>query len=1203
MKALFKLLFGGFMLRLAGAVALGLVIWFAGPLLAFAQWHPLEGENARLGTIALVLVLWLGKRLLTLLRQKIFNRKLLDAMVPAPAKDVAGEADAEDLRVVRERFAQALGIMRHTGLGARKPSVWARLAGKQQYVYQLPWYIFIGPPGSGKTTALLNSGLRFPLADRIGEQPVRGIAGTRNCDWWFTDEAVMIDTAGRYVTQDSDFETDAREWREFMELLRRYRPRQPINGALVTVSLADLLQMSPAEREEQAAAVRNRVQELLKTLDTRFPVYLLVTKADLMPGFMEFFGDLSREQREQVWGTTFDFSEQKPVVPPMALFQKRFDELIRRIADLVPDRLQRERDVARRALIYGFAHQLATIKPAVMDFIGHAFPQSTLTGKVVVRGFYLTSGTQEGNPIDRVMGELGRQFGLQQQLLPSARPSGKSFFLTRLLHDVIFPEAPIAGTNLKYERRIGRIKWTAAIAATSLALLAFAGWTTSFLNNREYVQSVAAKAGELQKIMTQSGVPKDIKSLLPLYRTLAGFAHTDKVDPKDARLSQSLGLFQGHKLDEAAIQSYHRVLAQTLAPALAQRLAWVLRQGAPNPELQYETLKTYVMLALPEHLDREAVKGWVAFDLEINRGADLSVEERRELLSHIDALLSRNALQDSMQIDQALLARTRAALAATPFPQRVYRRLLRQDVGRPFGAFRIDNGGGPSASLVFQRKSGKPLSEGVPGLYTYDGYHRGFTPAVDKVISDLANEETWVLGIADSANARRAADLQGRSSLADEVKRLYLRDYAILWEQFVADVSVVQSSSLTQTIQTTRILSDADSPLVRLLRAIVREVSLTEVEGKPAVTLLDRASDTVQGTKQQLDQFFGRPQAAQPTAARTGRIETLVDDRFDTLRRFIRPGPGGAPAPVEKTTALIGEIYQLMNNTETAVKSGAAPPQSDVPDRVKADAARLPDPIRSMVRELAAAGAGQALGATRTNIDQDLASTVTTTCSAALNGRYPFAPGSSVDVTVDDFGRLFAPGGLLDDFFQKKLAAYVDTTVKPWKFRQLGDASLGGSSAGSAASLIQFQRAAEIRNVFFAGGAPGFSVKLEMKPLQMDPALLQFSLDMDGQVLKYAHGPSVPQQMRWPGTRGTNQIRIQVSPSASSGASGLLFEGPWAIFRMFDRAQIQPAAEPERFRSTFTIDGRPVVFDVTTSSVQNPFRLDALKAFRCPTRL
>ncbi len=1198
MSALVKLLFGGFMLRLLGAIVLALIVWFAGPLLAFAGWHPLESVNARLITIGVLLLLWLGRRLLGLARQKLFNRRLLDALVPAPSK-TAAEPDAAELRVVRERFAQALGIMRQTSLGAGKPTLWSRLAGRQPYVYQLPWYVFIGPPGSGKTTALLNSGLRFPLADRIGDQPVRGIAGTRNCDWWFTDQAVMIDTAGRYVTQDSHAEVDAREWREFMSLLRRFRPRQPINGALVTVSIADLLQLPPAGREAMATAVRTRIQELLTTLDTRFPVYLLVTKADLLPGFMESFGDLPREGREQVWGTTFAFDEKNPAVPPLTVFGQRFDELTARVGEGVPERLLRERDLGRRALIHGFAHQLATIRPALLDFIGQAFPQSALTGKVFLRGFYLTSGTQEGNPIDRVMGTFGRQFGLQQQLLAPVRPSGKSFFLTQLLHGVIFPEAPIAGTNLKYERRRTRIKWGAAVGSTAVAALAFAGWTTSYLGNRQYVDTVAARAEELNRIMVQSGVPQDIKSLLPLYRTLADFAATPTVDPRNPPLMQTFGLFQGGKLDEAAQQAYHRVLAQTLAPALAQRLAWVLRQGAANPELQYETLKTYVMLASPQQMNRDAVKGWVAFDLESNRGADLSVDERRELLGHIDALLSRNALQESIQIDQPLLARTRAALAATPFPQRVYRRLTRQGVGGQFPAFRIDNAGGQSAALVFQRRSGRPLSEGVPGLYTYDGYHKGFSQAVDAVISDLAAEEVWVLGITDSPNARRAADRAGRDSLADEVKRVYLRDYATLWEQFVADLTVVQGGSMAQTLQTTRILSEPDSPLVRLLRAIVREVSLTEVEGKPAGgTLLDRASETVQGTKQQLDQLLGRPRAAAPVAPRAARIEAVVDDRFETLRRFVRAAPGGGPPPVEKTTALIAEIYQQMSATETAVKSGAAPPRSDVPDRVKADAARLPDPIRSMLRDLASTGAGQALGATRTTIDQDLATSVASQCNAAINGRYPFTPGSTVDVTADDFGRLFGPGGLMDDFFQKKLSPYVDTTVKPWRFRQLGDASLGAS-----ASLIQFQRAAEIRSVFFGGGAAGPAVRLEMKPLQMDPALLQFSLDMDGQLLRYAHGPSVPQQLRWPGTRGTNQIRIQVSPGASGGDTGLLFEGPWAIFRMFDRAQVQPSAQPERFRSTFTIEGRSIVFDVTTSSVQNPFRLDALRSFRCPNRL
>ena len=129
MKAILRLLFGAFTLRLAGAALLGLVIWYAGPLLAFAGWHPLETREARLITIAVVLALWLGKRLLTLLRQKVFNRKLLDALAPAPRQAATDEAESEDLHAVRERFAQALGIMRHASLGTRQPSLPARLAG------------------------------------------------------------------------------------------------------------------------------------------------------------------------------------------------------------------------------------------------------------------------------------------------------------------------------------------------------------------------------------------------------------------------------------------------------------------------------------------------------------------------------------------------------------------------------------------------------------------------------------------------------------------------------------------------------------------------------------------------------------------------------------------------------------------------------------------------------------------------------------------------------------------------------------------------------------------------------------------------------------------------------------------------------------------------------------------------------------------
>src|SRR5262249_56755581 len=119
--------------------------------------------------------------------------------------------------------------------------------GKKDYLYDLPWYVLIGPPGSGKTTALVNSGLKFPLSGGASPAAIAGVGGTRYCDWWFTEEAVLIDTAGRYTTQDSDAKTDKESWFSFLDLLKKSRPRQPINGVLVAITVEAILTRSREE--------------------------------------------------------------------------------------------------------------------------------------------------------------------------------------------------------------------------------------------------------------------------------------------------------------------------------------------------------------------------------------------------------------------------------------------------------------------------------------------------------------------------------------------------------------------------------------------------------------------------------------------------------------------------------------------------------------------------------------------------------------------------------------------------------------------------------------------------------------------------------------------------------------------------------------------------------------------------------------------
>src|SRR5690606_14776571 len=140
-----------------------------------------------------------------------------------------------------------------------------------------------------------------------------------------------IDTAGRYTTQDSDAAADKAGWQRFLALLKQNRPRQPLNGVLVAFGMDMIARLGPAEREAHARTVRRRIKELEEQLGQRLPVYMLISKADLVPGFVEFFDDLDKGGREQVWGATFPVTKDSESV--VGHFAKEFQALLTRLQD------------------------------------------------------------------------------------------------------------------------------------------------------------------------------------------------------------------------------------------------------------------------------------------------------------------------------------------------------------------------------------------------------------------------------------------------------------------------------------------------------------------------------------------------------------------------------------------------------------------------------------------------------------------------------------------------------------------------------------------------------------------------------------------------------------------------------------------------------------------------------------------------------
>ena len=1193
-----------------GVAVFSVVIWFFGPLLGFGAMHPLETEIARWITIASLFVLWLVWNLIRELRDHRKDKDLASG-IAASAPDAAETASAEEVALLSERFRDALKTLKKAKIagGSRK-----RLA-------SLPWYMFIGPPGSGKTTALLNSGLKFPLAETAGSaHALKGVGGTRNCDWWFTDDAVLIDTAGRYTTQDSQATVDNAAWFGFLKMLKKHRRRQPLNGVLVAISLSDLAQLSEDERTTHAHAIRKRVRELQDELGVRMPVYVLFTKADMISGFVEFFDGLGREEREQVWGVTFALDDVKDEAGSVAGFAPAFDALLGRLNDRMLERVNQESDVQRRRLIYGFPQQLASMRDVATDFLTECFRPSRLEARPLLRGVYFTSGTQDGTPIDRLLGTMANDFGLPRQAVTAFSGSGRSYFLTRLVREVVFGEAALVGLDPKIERRGRYINYGAYATCALLLLLLGGSWFASYLGNRDLITNVHAATtvynNQIAELSKRGAMDADIAVVVPALNTLrlipGGYEQRDTSIP----ISLTFGLYQGEKLGTAANDAYVRALNGLLLPRLVARAEVQLASRMNNPDFLYQILKVYLILGRRGPLDRELIMQWFAADLLNAYPSEEESPIREALGAHADAMLRQPLSQ--LPLNDNLIAQARAILNKEPLAEYSYNRILRSKRVQAIPAWTVAENGGPGSGRVFQLRSGKGLDQGIPGVYTWAGYHNVLLPLLPTVTQDIT-EDGWVLG---RPPRDVAATLRDTQKLRRDVLGLYLDDYARRWDAMLADIAIKPFANVQQALDTLSLLSAPASPLRDLLisvdaqtqlsRAAASDAAIAEAQAKAAKVgqraagfAAFEARSGLSLKQNELVNILGEAFGNDPTGKPMDPAKR-VDDHFKTLHDFVT-APDGRPAPMEAMLQKLNLMYQGFNAVANApnqgqvllnqMTAGGGGGSGGAAQQLQDLTRDMPKPLATMMASVATSGNQVATAGASREMSDAWRAKVVPLCEAAFN-RYPMVAASANDVPVDDFARLLAPGGMMDQFFDQYLKSFVDTGAKPWKWLSPDRVPLGFSPG----SLAEFERAAQIRDALFSGGKE-MQVRFQLVPKSLDPQVGQITLDIAGTVLTWNHGPPEPGRFQWPGAGGKTLVRVTMTPA--SGGQGQVIEkdGAWALLRLLDAAKVTPSGQPDKFSITFSGAGGTGTFELNATSVNNPFTMAALRSFRCPAKL
>ena len=1193
MKSVINFFKNKIVISVIGLIVLSALTWFVGPEFKFGEnnYSPLAGETARLLTIIVMIVLWGANNLRVRHQDNKNNEALVNAIQDAPeetANNIITDQTSEEMQQIGERFAHALATLKKSKIKG---------GGKVRALYELPWYIIIGPPGSGKTTALINSSLEFPLADQFGKGALHGVGGTRNCDWWFTNEAVLIDTAGRYTTQDSHKVIDSAAWEGFLSLLKKHRRRRPINGAIIAISLQDLLTQTEEERTTHANTIRSRLDELMDKLEIRFPVYLMFTKCDLIAGFTEFFDDMGKEGREQVWGISLPNAPKNSQTPDFEFLDQEYKHIIKRLYERVLPRVHQESDPKRRAAIQGFPQQMESLKVIVEQFTQQTFIKNRSNFQPYLRGIYFTSGTQDGTPIDRLMSSVSSNFGFNREVMAPAFRQGKSYFLSHLFREVIFPESELVGSNRRYENIITWSKRAAYVGMTGIAAVMSLSWAGSFTRNEMYMQEVASYVDDFSAELKKHNVrSSDVYNTLPALNALHKASAV--YDQEQHPWLSALGMYDSN-VDDAANEAYETQLKKLFLPKLLKQLEIYLKRGNRGGDL-YSTFRTYVMFKQLEYMDKQLVTEW--FTETWKRELKGEMTAKAQLLNHLESLLSLEL--EPQQLNKYTLSSSRAILLRVPISQRIYERIR----VNPTYTQEIDllNELGESVRESYIASTEVKDSLSLPVLFTKQGYDDLDLSKDSDVIASIVDEKWLLYGTKDGEKSTAKYSSDDLDDISKKVKSHYLSEYSVYWTKIY---EVLKVSPFKNLRHANDVLTTFTDPVYSPLQSILEVGSNnTQLSIQLAANL---AEDNQEGVAGKLSSL-----------AASKVSWTRIDREFRSINNLLRESSKKA-APIgailEKITQLQIFVNEITLSPDPAKKSfdvaklryqsGTGNPAS----ALRSYAKNMPKPVKRWLTTLADESWRVILQSAHQYVNSEWESTIYRPYKQAISGRYPLDESSREELALLDFVDFFKPGGTMDVFHLEYIKPFISTR-KGWKNRTIDKYSLGLSRK----AIRQVKTALDIQRIYFRNDAETPSLNFQLKPHVMSKNDVRFDLEVGEGVISYSHGPKFWKSVKWVGSDEQNRVRI-IFEDLDDKQYSKTYEGPWAWFKLLKQSKISPTkksnvylityniTEPRTTSSELSTSEKPgkheITYQIKTKSVDNPFKNNLFRSFRLPGKI
>ncbi|MEY4580128.1 MAG: hypothetical protein RL701_4831 [Pseudomonadota bacterium] len=1128
--------------------------------------------------------------------------KLESAIVADGATQARGSAELERLR---SEFDRAVKALKTSKLGAGSRSTGDAL-------YRLPWYAIIGPPASGKTTVLRNSGLKFPYLPGTGDR-LKGVGGTRNCDWWLTNHAILLDTAGRWSIEEDERD----EWLTFLDLLKKHRGQRPLNGIIAAISVSgdaatSISGAEPEELREIALRMRERLDEITGRLGVALPVYLLFTKCDLISGFVESFGDLSSDRRRQIWGFT------APVLQgarrdPGHYFGQQFDILRDELERRALERMGAEVDTRKIAAIYEFPAQFAALKDKLTYFVEELFDASAYRETPLLRGAYFTSGTQEGAPADLLYEDMAEALDLRPAQTES-RDEKKGYFLHDMLMRVVFEDRALATTS---ENELTRLQWRRRALTTALfASAALVGMfsTDSCQRNARAIDGTQTAlthsrntASQLEAASASADGPVHVRDLLALERDFTGY------EQRERRVSD-LGLYQGDRIAPALGRYYHNGLAEWLVrPLLHLNQAALLTRtqqlqvsaGAKQPGEQDDTARAELRDALGLHIlltnPREACTpkplARKAFILDRllalwgradELGHDVSavpLPERKQLLTRYLELSNQEPTTVVLARDQRAVDQARRALGEDDQVTRLLTRIVARFAEQPRGLAQL---GG--TSVVFETPAR------VSAAFSRTAWAR---ISRDIAANDFRDPDgDWVFGCGRAETDAATADKDIQT-----FRTSYLQRYEADWRAFLNSLSVRTPRTVLDAESMLSELVNRRSVLGTLLQNVRDETELPAAPSGAADALgaVAALADKVQNTsgdaaspkqalaqlgKSKLTEALGAARARandDPEAVARAQLRAAFADlaSFDAVAGASdvaanggERGARGGETPLEQYRRQLEPVlvaikaYRDDENKLDELSVAAQTALENTERLLRGQGGTWDARLRELLTPVLRAVVELAQHGRAAQLSRAYCDAVYAPFRQELAGRFPLDPDSAEPASLDAFTRFFQPGtGTLATFQTMHLAGYV--AAEGGKFRFTGNQA---RSVLRPELLTFLQRAAAVSEAFFPRGETTLHMPFRVR-VRGAPGYSKTTFRSGARSVQYDSGLESWTALEWPGEQPSLGATLSVTAYQGSGPRPITLDNPWGLFMILQpRAGAQPL---DQTRKLLTIGWKP----------------------------